>query len=67
MTIVRQRLCKHRLKAEQVEPERMSISEQRFGNYVLAATNSNERVHMLGNGSISTFPLQRIATNESIC
>jgi hypothetical protein len=42
-----------------VEPGRTSTAEQRFGNHVPAATNSNERVHLLGNGSVSTFPWQR--------
>jgi hypothetical protein len=55
MTIVWQWLCKHRLEAEIVEPERMTIAEQRFGNHVPAATNSNERVHLLGNGSVNMF------------
>jgi hypothetical protein len=49
-------IARHRLKTGIMEPERMPIAEERFGNHVPAAKNSNERVHLLGNGSISTFP-----------
>jgi hypothetical protein len=44
MTVARQRFGEHRLKAGIVEPERTSICEQRLGNHVLTATNTNERV-----------------------
>jgi hypothetical protein len=59
MTIARQQFGEHRLKAGIVEPQRTSIAEQQFGNHVPATTNSNERVHLLGNGSVSTFPWQQ--------
>jgi hypothetical protein len=44
MTVARQRLGKHSLKAERVQPERMFIAEQRLGTQVSAAINSNKRV-----------------------
>jgi hypothetical protein len=56
MTIARQRFGKHRLKAGILESEQTSIAEQRFCNHVPAVTNSYERVHLIGNGSASTFP-----------
>jgi hypothetical protein len=56
VTIVRQRFGKHRLKTGIVETERTSIAEQRFGNHVPSAMNSNERANLLGNVSLSTFP-----------
>jgi hypothetical protein len=45
MTIGTQRYTKLRPKAGIVEPERTSIAEQRFVNYVSSAANSNKRVH----------------------
>jgi hypothetical protein len=48
MSIARQRFGKDSLEAGIMEPELTSIAEQRFGNQVPAAMNSNERAHLLG-------------------
>jgi hypothetical protein len=44
MTVAKQRFGKQRLEAGIVQPKLTSIAEQRLDNYILAATNSNERV-----------------------
>jgi hypothetical protein len=45
ITVARQRFGKHRLKAGRVEPERMSVAEQRLGNYVPAATHGSKSLN----------------------
>jgi hypothetical protein len=52
-TIARQRFGKYRMKGGIMEPERTSIAEKRLCNHVPAATNCNERVHLLGNASLA--------------
>jgi hypothetical protein len=49
MTIARRRFGKNRQKVGIVEPERKSISGQRFGEHVPAATNSRNNP-LLANG-----------------
>jgi hypothetical protein len=47
-----------------VEPERKSVTRQRFDKHVPEAKNRHGIIHLLGNGSVSTFPLQRINQNN---
>jgi hypothetical protein len=53
MNIARQRFGKHCLKTGMVEPERMYIAEQQFGNHFPTATDTLLKVKAL-----HTFPRQ---------
>jgi hypothetical protein len=53
-----------RLKAGIVKPERKSIASQRLAKHVPAATNKHGIWTLVGNGSVSTFALQRISTKK---